>query len=105
MDNKVWTEPLLQVRWGWTTDTGEGGYSLFFCPSVRFNLLILFQLFVTHGNRLANQVWAAAVPAAEQLLPESPDEERSKFIQDKYGRGRYRRVHPLTSSLSLMDQV
>ncbi|KAF0022897.1 hypothetical protein F2P81_024878 [Scophthalmus maximus] len=74
MDNKVWTEPLLQ-------------------------------LFVTHGNRLANQVWAAAVPAAEQLLPESPDEERSKFIQDKYGRGRYRRVHPLTSSLSLMDQV
>ncbi|XP_047184084.1 arf-GAP with Rho-GAP domain, ANK repeat and PH domain-containing protein 1 [Scophthalmus maximus] len=73
MDNKVWTEPLLQ-------------------------------LFVTHGNRLANQVWAAAVPAAEQLLPESPDEERSKFIQDKYGRGRYRRVHPLTSSLSLMDQ-
>ncbi|XP_040907249.1 arf-GAP with Rho-GAP domain, ANK repeat and PH domain-containing protein 1 [Toxotes jaculatrix] len=73
MDNKVWTEPLIQ-------------------------------LFVTYGNWLANQVWAAAVPAAEQLLPESSDEERSKFIQDKYSRGRYRQVHPLTSSDSLMFQ-
>ncbi|XP_018517421.1 arf-GAP with Rho-GAP domain, ANK repeat and PH domain-containing protein 1 [Lates calcarifer] len=73
MDNKVWTEPLIQ-------------------------------LFVTYGNRLANQVWAAAVPAAEQLLPEASDEERSKFIQDKYSRGRYRRVHALASSHSLMDQ-
>ncbi|XP_047199620.1 arf-GAP with Rho-GAP domain, ANK repeat and PH domain-containing protein 1 isoform X1 [Hippoglossus stenolepis] len=73
MDNKVWTEPLLQ-------------------------------LFVTYGNRLANQVWAASVPAAEQLIPDSSDEDRSKFIQDKYSRGRYRRVHPLTSCLSLMDQ-
>uniref|UniRef100_UPI0037E7D9A1 arf-GAP with Rho-GAP domain, ANK repeat and PH domain-containing protein 1 isoform X2 n=1 Tax=Semicossyphus pulcher TaxID=241346 RepID=UPI0037E7D9A1 len=73
MDNKVWTEPLIQ-------------------------------LFVTLGNRLANRVWAPAVPAAEQLLPESSDEERSKFIQDKYSRGRYRRVHALASSPSLMDQ-
>nr|XP_043898479.1 arf-GAP with Rho-GAP domain, ANK repeat and PH domain-containing protein 1 isoform X2 [Solea senegalensis] len=73
MDNKVWTEPLIQ-------------------------------LFVIYGNRLANQVWAAAVPAAEQLLPESSDEERSKFIQDKYSRGCYRRVHSLTSTQSLMDQ-
>ncbi|XP_069572651.1 arf-GAP with Rho-GAP domain, ANK repeat and PH domain-containing protein 1 [Brachyistius frenatus] len=73
MDNKVWTEPLIQ-------------------------------LFFTYGNRLANQVWAPAVPAAEQLRPESTDEERSKFIQDKYSRGRYRRVHALTSFHSLMDQ-
>ncbi|XP_029304199.1 arf-GAP with Rho-GAP domain, ANK repeat and PH domain-containing protein 1 [Cottoperca gobio] len=73
MDNKVWTEPLLQ-------------------------------LFVTYGNWLANQVWAPAVPAAEQLCPGSSDEERSKFIQDKYSRARYRRVHALTSSLALMDQ-
>ncbi|XP_044078447.1 arf-GAP with Rho-GAP domain, ANK repeat and PH domain-containing protein 1 [Siniperca chuatsi] len=64
----------------------------------------VIQLFVTYGNRLANQVWAPAVPAAEQLRPESSDEERSKFIQDKYSRGRYRRVHALTSSHSLMDQ-
>ncbi|XP_056253388.1 arf-GAP with Rho-GAP domain, ANK repeat and PH domain-containing protein 1 isoform X2 [Seriola aureovittata] len=64
----------------------------------------LIQLFVMYGNQLANQVWAAAVPTAEQLLPESSDEERSKFIQDKYSRGRYRRVHALTSSLSLMNQ-
>ncbi|KAI3373370.1 hypothetical protein L3Q82_006663 [Scortum barcoo] len=64
----------------------------------------LIQLFITYGNRLANQVWAPAVPAAEQLRPEASDEERSKFIQDKYSRGRYRRVHALTSSLSLMDQ-
>nr|XP_046266473.1 arf-GAP with Rho-GAP domain, ANK repeat and PH domain-containing protein 1 isoform X2 [Scatophagus argus] len=73
MDNKVWTEPLIQ-------------------------------LFLSYGNRLANEVWAPAVPAAEQLRPESSDEERSKFIQDKYSRGRYRRVHTLTSSHSLMDQ-
>ncbi|XP_041864759.1 arf-GAP with Rho-GAP domain, ANK repeat and PH domain-containing protein 1 isoform X2 [Melanotaenia boesemani] len=73
MDNKIWTEPLLQ-------------------------------LFVIHGNRLANQVWAPAVPAIEQLRPESTDEERSKFIQNKYSRGRYRRIHALTSSRSMMDQ-
>ncbi|XP_070712118.1 arf-GAP with Rho-GAP domain, ANK repeat and PH domain-containing protein 1 [Pempheris klunzingeri] len=64
----------------------------------------LIQLFVTYGNRLANQVWAPAVPAGEQLRPESSDEERSKFIQDKYCRGRYRRVHALASSRPLMDQ-
>ncbi|XP_040007483.1 arf-GAP with Rho-GAP domain, ANK repeat and PH domain-containing protein 1 isoform X2 [Xiphias gladius] len=64
----------------------------------------LIQLFVTYGNWLANQVWAAAVPAAEQLLPESSNEERSKFIQDKYSKGRYRRAHSLTSSPSLMIQ-
>lgn len=67
--------------------------------------LFLFQLFVAYGNRLANQVWAPAVPAVEQLRPDSSDEERSKFIQDKYSRGRYRRVHALASSHSLMDQV
>nr|XP_020446852.1 arf-GAP with Rho-GAP domain, ANK repeat and PH domain-containing protein 1-like [Monopterus albus] len=64
----------------------------------------LIQLFLTYGNWLANQVWAPEVPAAEQLLPESPDEARSKFIQDKYSRGCYRRIHPLTSSRFLMDQ-
>ncbi|XP_034088103.1 arf-GAP with Rho-GAP domain, ANK repeat and PH domain-containing protein 1-like isoform X1 [Gymnodraco acuticeps] len=64
----------------------------------------LIQLFVAHGNRLANQVWAPVVPAAEQLFLGSPDEERSKFIQDKYRRGRYRRVHHLTPSPALMDQ-
>ncbi|XP_059207922.1 arf-GAP with Rho-GAP domain, ANK repeat and PH domain-containing protein 1 [Centropristis striata] len=64
----------------------------------------LVQLFVAYGNRLANQVWAPAVPAAEQLRPESSDEERSKFIQDKYTRGRYRRVHALTSSQAMMEQ-
>ncbi|XP_075888233.1 arf-GAP with Rho-GAP domain, ANK repeat and PH domain-containing protein 1 isoform X2 [Nelusetta ayraudi] len=73
MDNKVWTEPLIQ-------------------------------LFVTYGNRLANQIWAPAVPGAEQLLPESSDERRSKFIKDKYIQGRYRRVHALVSSQSAMDQ-
>lgn len=65
---------------------------------------LLIQLFVTYGNRLANQVWAPVVPAEEQLRPESPEEERSKFIQDKYSRGRYRRVHALASSQPLMEQ-
>ncbi|XP_010729768.3 arf-GAP with Rho-GAP domain, ANK repeat and PH domain-containing protein 1 isoform X1 [Larimichthys crocea] len=64
----------------------------------------LMQLFVSYGNRLANQVWAPAVPAMEQLRPESSDEERLNFIQDKYSRGRYRRVHALISSHALMDQ-
>ncbi|XP_051793856.1 arf-GAP with Rho-GAP domain, ANK repeat and PH domain-containing protein 1 [Acanthochromis polyacanthus] len=73
MDNKVWTEPLIQ-------------------------------LFVTYGNQLANQVWAPVVPAVDQLHPESTDEERSQFIQDKYSRGRYRLVHALTSSPSMMEQ-
>ncbi|XP_057675990.1 arf-GAP with Rho-GAP domain, ANK repeat and PH domain-containing protein 1 isoform X2 [Corythoichthys intestinalis] len=73
MDNKVWTEPLIQ-------------------------------LFVAHGNRLANQVWAPLVPTAEQIGPDSSDESRSKFIQDKYSKGRYRRVHALASSAELMQQ-
>lgn len=64
----------------------------------------LIQLFVTYGNQLANQVWAPVVPAAEQLRPESTDEERSKFIKDKYSRGRYRRVHALASFPSMMEQ-
>lgn len=76
-----------------------------YCLSLTFDPLILSQLFVTHGNQLANQVWAPAVSATEKLRPESSDKERSKFIQDKYSRGRYRRVHPLTAYESLMDQV
>ncbi|XP_076605795.1 arf-GAP with Rho-GAP domain, ANK repeat and PH domain-containing protein 1 [Chaetodon auriga] len=64
----------------------------------------LIQLFVSYGNRLANQVWAPAVPAGEQLRPESSDEDRSTFIQDKYSRGRYRRVHALAPSRTLMDE-
>lgn len=87
------TEPLICVR----EDELNQSYMIF-NP-------FLFQLFVTYGNRLANQVWAPAVPAGQQLRPESSDEERSTFIQDKYSRGRYRRVHALASSRSLMDQV
>ncbi|XP_037125322.1 arf-GAP with Rho-GAP domain, ANK repeat and PH domain-containing protein 1 isoform X3 [Syngnathus acus] len=73
MDNKVWTEPLIQ-------------------------------LFVGHGNRLANQVWAPVVPSAEQIAPEASHESRSKFIRDKYSKGRYRRLHTLASSPQLMQQ-
>lgn len=50
-------------------------------------------------------MWAPAVPAVEQLQPDSSDEERSKFILEKYSRGRYRRVHALAYSQPLMDQV
>lgn len=64
----------------------------------------LIQLFVSYGNRAANQIWAPVVPATEQLSPDSSDEERSKFIRDKYCRGRYRRLHALSSSQDLMDQ-
>ncbi|XP_055082584.1 arf-GAP with Rho-GAP domain, ANK repeat and PH domain-containing protein 1-like [Periophthalmus magnuspinnatus] len=64
----------------------------------------LIQLFVSLGNRAANQIWAPVVPATEQLSPHSSDEERSKFIHDKYAKGRYRRLHALSSSQDLMDQ-
>ncbi|XP_047463937.1 arf-GAP with Rho-GAP domain, ANK repeat and PH domain-containing protein 1 isoform X2 [Mugil cephalus] len=64
----------------------------------------LIQLFILYGNRLANQVWAPAAPGAELLHPGASDEERSQFIQDKYKRGRYRRVHGLVSFPSMMDQ-
>lgn len=64
----------------------------------------LIQVFVSYGNRAPNQIWAPVVPATEQLSPDSSDEERSKFIQDKYSRGRYRRLHALSSSQDLMDQ-
>ncbi|XP_077448186.1 arf-GAP with Rho-GAP domain, ANK repeat and PH domain-containing protein 1 isoform X2 [Stigmatopora argus] len=64
----------------------------------------LIQLFVAHGNRLGNQVWGTLVPTAEQIGPDASDESRSKFIQDKYGKGRYRRVHALASSTELMQQ-
>ncbi|KAG7279684.1 hypothetical protein CRUP_025787 [Coryphaenoides rupestris] len=35
----------------------------------------LIQLFVCYGNRVANQIWSPAVPAAEQLLPAASDEK------------------------------
>ncbi|KAM8834895.1 arf-GAP with Rho-GAP domain, ANK repeat and PH domain-containing protein 1 isoform 1-T1 [Synchiropus picturatus] len=73
MDNKVWTEPLMQ-------------------------------LFVAYGNRLANQVWAPAVPAAEQLSPDASDSVRSEFIQKKYNLGRYKRLHALAMSPQLMGE-
>ncbi|KAM4620442.1 arf-GAP with Rho-GAP domain, ANK repeat and PH domain-containing protein 1 [Polymixia lowei] len=73
LDNKVWTEPLIQ-------------------------------LFIRYGNRVANQVWSPIIPASEQLHADSPTEERSKFIQDKYTRGRYRVPHPLASSHTLLNQ-
>lgn len=73
MDNKVWTEPLMQ-------------------------------LFVAYGNRLANQVWAPAVPAAEQMSPNASDSVRSEFIRNKYTMGRYKRLHTLATSPQLMEE-
>ncbi|CAL1572504.1 unnamed protein product [Knipowitschia caucasica] len=64
----------------------------------------LIQLFISLGNRVANQIWAPVVPATEQLSPDSLDDERSRFIQDKYSRGRYRRLHALAYSPDLMNQ-
>ncbi|XP_054586989.2 arf-GAP with Rho-GAP domain, ANK repeat and PH domain-containing protein 1 isoform X2 [Nothobranchius furzeri] len=64
----------------------------------------LIQLFITYGNHLANQVWASTVPAREQLHPQSTDEERSTFVQNKYRKGCYKRLHALSSSRSMMNQ-
>lgn len=64
----------------------------------------LIQLFVLHGNRASREVWGHSVPAAEQILPDCSVGQRSEFIQAKYSRGRYRRVHPLASNQTLLNQ-
>ncbi|KAJ3589188.1 hypothetical protein NHX12_010035 [Muraenolepis orangiensis] len=64
----------------------------------------LIQLFICYGNRVANQIWSPAVPAAEHLLPTASDEERSEYIRNKYAKARYRKPHPLASSPALLYQ-
>ncbi|XP_067085348.1 arf-GAP with Rho-GAP domain, ANK repeat and PH domain-containing protein 1 isoform X2 [Osmerus mordax] len=62
----------------------------------------LIQLFVLHGNQASGDVWGHNVPAAEQILPDCSVQQRSEFIQAKYRRGRYRRLHPLASNQTLL---
>ncbi|XP_036381650.1 arf-GAP with Rho-GAP domain, ANK repeat and PH domain-containing protein 1 [Megalops cyprinoides] len=64
----------------------------------------LIQLFVLYGNKVANDVWAHNVPAAEQILPDVTPNERNAFVKAKYIQGRYRRAHPLASSQKLLNQ-
>ncbi|KAJ8276405.1 hypothetical protein COCON_G00081570 [Conger conger] len=64
----------------------------------------LIQLFVQYGNKMANDIWGHNVPAAEQILPDTSPNERNAFIKAKYCTGLYRRVHPLASSQSLLNQ-
>ncbi|XP_046899000.1 arf-GAP with Rho-GAP domain, ANK repeat and PH domain-containing protein 1 isoform X2 [Hypomesus transpacificus] len=62
----------------------------------------LIQLFVLHGNQASGDVWGHNVPAAEQILPDCSVQQRSEFIQAKYRRGRYRRLHSLASNQALL---
>ncbi|XP_048839449.1 arf-GAP with Rho-GAP domain, ANK repeat and PH domain-containing protein 1 isoform X2 [Brienomyrus brachyistius] len=64
----------------------------------------LIQLFMQYGNKAANDVWGYSVPATEQIQPDSSPNQRAAFTKAKYCRGRYKRPHPLASSLKLMNQ-
>ncbi|XP_030600008.1 arf-GAP with Rho-GAP domain, ANK repeat and PH domain-containing protein 1 isoform X2 [Archocentrus centrarchus] len=55
----------------------------------------LIQLFLMIGNERANSFWAANVPPSEALTLSSCNEDRRRFITNKYRQGKYRRYHPL----------
>ncbi|NXD44612.1 ARAP3 protein, partial [Copsychus sechellarum] len=54
----------------------------------------IVQLFIVLGNDRANRFWAARLPTAEAITPESGAEQRRDFITRKYREGRYRLPHP-----------
>ncbi|NXM21099.1 ARAP3 protein, partial [Ploceus nigricollis] len=54
----------------------------------------IVQLFIVLGNDRANRFWAARLPAAEAISPDSGAEQRRDFIARKYREGRYRLPHP-----------
>ncbi|KAI4882270.1 hypothetical protein NFI96_027223 [Prochilodus magdalenae] len=64
----------------------------------------LIELFIIYGNKAANNVWGHNVPAAEQILPDASQEERTQFIKAKYCSGLYRKAHPLISNQILLNQ-
>ncbi|OWK50370.1 Arf-GAP with Rho-GAP domain, ANK repeat and PH domain-containing protein 3 [Lonchura striata] len=58
----------------------------------------IVQLFIVLGNDRANWFWAARLPAAEAIAPDSGAEQRRDFITRKYREGRYRLPHPCYAS-------
>ncbi|NXS79347.1 ARAP3 protein, partial [Erpornis zantholeuca] len=54
----------------------------------------IVQLFIVLGNDRANRFWAARLPAAEAISPDSSAEQRREFITRKYREGRYHPPHP-----------
>ncbi|NWR85522.1 ARAP3 protein, partial [Furnarius figulus] len=54
----------------------------------------IVQLFIVLGNDRANRFWAARLPVAEAIHPDSSAEQRRDFISRKYREGRYRLPHP-----------
>ncbi|NXC30561.1 ARAP3 protein, partial [Campylorhamphus procurvoides] len=54
----------------------------------------IVQLFIVLGNDRANRFWAACLPVAEAIHPDSSAEQRRDFISRKYREGRYRLPHP-----------
>ncbi|NXK68398.1 ARAP3 protein, partial [Sylvietta virens] len=63
-------------------------------PGARHDHGTLPQLFIVLGNDRANRFWAARLPAAEAITPDSGAEHRRDFIARKYREGRYRLPHP-----------
>ncbi|XP_062846204.1 arf-GAP with Rho-GAP domain, ANK repeat and PH domain-containing protein 1 [Trichomycterus rosablanca] len=64
----------------------------------------LIELFVNYGNKAANNVWAHNVPAEHQIFPDAPQDQRAAFINNKYCRGLYCKVHPLSTSQALLNE-
>ncbi|XP_078534485.1 arf-GAP with Rho-GAP domain, ANK repeat and PH domain-containing protein 2 [Lissotriton helveticus] len=58
----------------------------------------LVELFIVVGNKKANSFWAANLQPEKQLHPESTQDQRQRFITQKYKEGRFRKLLP--SSLS-----
>ncbi|KAJ1214669.1 hypothetical protein NDU88_002287 [Pleurodeles waltl] len=58
----------------------------------------LVELFIVVGNKKANSFWAANLHPDKQLRPDSTQEQRQRFIAQKYKEGRFRKLLP--SSLS-----
>ncbi|NXX42014.1 ARAP1 protein, partial [Tricholaema leucomelas] len=65
----------------------------------------LVQLFQQLGNAVANQFWAANLPASEAITPSSASWQRRRFLVAKYQEGRYRRCHPLFGHQEELDRA
>ncbi|XP_064000121.1 arf-GAP with Rho-GAP domain, ANK repeat and PH domain-containing protein 1 [Pogoniulus pusillus] len=65
----------------------------------------LVQLFQQLGNAVANQFWAANLPASEAITPSSASWQRRRFLVAKYQEGKYRRCHPLSGHQEELDRA
>ncbi|NWT60787.1 ARAP3 protein, partial [Erythrocercus mccallii] len=101
---REWQSRKLQARCAQGPGCSSGRAAAPQSPSGTLGILLLLltrrdhgtlaQLFIVLGNDRANRFWAARLPAAEAITPESGAEQRRDFIARKYREGRYRLPHP-----------